>query len=385
MDAAETSNRYFVSDWPGLSPASLLRKRGGTALPFPLSAPRQMHFFRARNAIYHLIRSLGLTNGEAVLVPDYHSGSEVWAIRAAGASVRYFHIDTDLEPDLEDVRRICEVEKPRVLLTIHYNGWPQPIDEIAAICREHGIILIEDCAHAMFSAKGTRPLGSYGDYSVFCLYKSVPVPNGGVLVCNGEMPRVLAELQLESAGFLSVSRRAAELILTWFRTQAPAISAPMLAMKRTAGRLLDGVHLRRMPIGEVGFDTTSVNAAISPMSLAIVASLDVETIVRRRRENFLELRRRLAEHADLLRTDLPDGVCPLFFPILVSDKQAAAAALRARWIAAIETWNYGDSDATGPGFEGAQFLRDHVLELPIHPDLTKEHLDHIVAEVIGLT
>ena len=300
-------------------------------------------------------------------------------------TVCYFHIGRDLEPDLAELRRICRSRRPRALLTIHYNGWPQPIEELAALCSEYGITLIEDCAHALLSTKRGRPLGTYGQYSVFSLYKSVPVPNGGLLVCNSDVPEDLARLQLGAAGTLSVSGRTTELLLVWLRSRAPRIGSSMFALKRETGRLLDAVHLNRLPIGEIGFDPTTVNTGISPLSLALLETFDYEEIARRRRQNFMHLRRRLAGRAQLLRSDLPDGTCPLFLPLIVQNKEKSAEALRSRGVGVIETWSCGDSEAQGAEFAAAQFLRDHVIELPIHPDLTAEHLDYIAGQVIGLS
>jgi hypothetical protein len=80
---------------------------------------------------------------------------------------------------------------------------------------------------------------------------------------------------------------------------------------------------------------------------------------------------------------LPDGVCPLFFPILVADKPAAARAVQQRGIDALEFWN----DSTESGSEmsaDARFLRAHVLELPIHQDLTPRHIAHVARQVSAL-
>src|SRR5690606_41122268 len=65
---------------------------------------------------------------------------------------------------------------------IHYVGFPGPVEELAAICEERGVRLIEDCALALLSCLGERPRGSFGHAAVFCLYKTLPTPNGGVLV-----------------------------------------------------------------------------------------------------------------------------------------------------------------------------------------------------------
>ncbi len=79
----------------------------------------------ARSGIYHLFRTLNLKPGDKVLVPDYHSGNEVAAIRAAGASVVFYPIKRNLEPDLEALTRLA-AQGARVIYVIHYLGWPQP-------------------------------------------------------------------------------------------------------------------------------------------------------------------------------------------------------------------------------------------------------------------
>jgi len=112
--------------------------------------------------------------------------------------------------------------------------------------------------------------------------------------------------------------------------------------------------------------------------------LDCAAIRARRRENFLRLRDRLAGRVRLLRDDLPEGVCPLFFPILVRDKEPAVRRLRSSGIVAIPFWNEGDREAASQESEDTRFLRRHVLELPIHQDLTPAQIDHIARQALDL-
>ena len=164
---------------------------------FPMSVPDHMYFHRARNAIYHLFRSLRLAPGETVLVPDYHNGNEVQAIRAAGVTVRFYRIGRNLEVDLEHLTRSRGPRAPASLFVIHYFGWPQPVKELLALCEAHGMLLVEDCALSLLSETLGRPLGSFGRYATFCLYKTLPVPNGGVLVANDGGLDGLGDLELE--------------------------------------------------------------------------------------------------------------------------------------------------------------------------------------------
>ena len=64
-------------------------------------------------------------------------------------------------------------------------------EQIAAYCREHGIFLIEDCAHAHGASWNGRKPGTYGDAGVYSLYatKTISTGEGGVLVSR--RPEVL--------------------------------------------------------------------------------------------------------------------------------------------------------------------------------------------------
>src|SRR5258707_559278 len=57
-------------------------------------------------------------------------------------------------------------------------------ERIADYCRERGIFLIEDCAHAHGASWNGRTPGAYGDAGIYSLYatKTISTGEGGVLV-----------------------------------------------------------------------------------------------------------------------------------------------------------------------------------------------------------
>src|SRR5436190_15809679 len=126
----------YVPAWPGLAPIDLIRRPSPAAPPYPFDAPQQIRFYRARNAIYHLFRALKPRRERLVVIaPDYYSGNEVLAIRAAGATIHYAHVDRQMQLDPAEIEHLCQEHQPDVLFVIHYLGWPQPIGELAAVCR----------------------------------------------------------------------------------------------------------------------------------------------------------------------------------------------------------------------------------------------------------
>src|SRR5579871_2644306 len=177
------SAEMYIPPWPGLTLSDLTGPNEPSTLPYPFCASRQSAFCVARSGIYHLFRALRFRPGEFVLMPDYFSGNEVAAVRAAGADIVFYPILRNLEPDQAQLARLA-ARRPRVIYVIHYLGWPQPMDWIMSLAKQSGAIVVEDCALSLLSEDAGKPLGARGDYSVFCLYKTLPVPNGGLLVQN---------------------------------------------------------------------------------------------------------------------------------------------------------------------------------------------------------
>jgi dTDP-4-amino-4,6-dideoxygalactose transaminase len=373
----------YISSWPGLTPYEFLQPHSSGNLPYPLNAANRLSFCVARSGIYHLFRALGFKKGDIVLVPDYHSGNEVSAIQAAGATIVYYPILRNLEPDLDALSRLAKLN-PKVIYVIHYLGWPQPMKEIAALCRERGSILIEDCALSLLSEPDGKPLGASGDYSVFCLYKTLPVPNGGLLVQNRNFLGQLAGLELQPCPQTTAIGRSAELALEALRSRADLIGKALFGIKRAFGRLLRAADVRQVPIGNIGWNLGDVNVAMSSICNTVMKHLDYDRIRRKRRENFLLLRQKLEGRVTMLREDLDEGVCPLFFPILVRDKHAVAKALWRRGIGAVEFWNEVRPLAEQDSGPEAQYLRAHVLELPIHQDVGPSQVEYIADQVLRL-
>jgi hypothetical protein len=206
------------------------------------------------------------------------------------------------------------------------------------------------------------------------------VPNGGLLVQNRNVLAGLAGLKLERCPRLAVAGRTAELALEALRSRGDRMGKLLFDVKQAAGRALRRHGARPVPVGDIGWNPAHVRIGMSPFTNTVMGTLDYSRIRTTRRENFLRLRQ-LLPGVSLLREDLPEGTCPLFFPILVEDKKAAAKALRARGVSAVEFWNDEHPHAAPHSGADARFLRAHVLELPIHQDVTAAQVGYIADQV----
>ncbi|MFJ2649211.1 DegT/DnrJ/EryC1/StrS family aminotransferase [Streptomyces sp. NPDC087420] len=111
-------------------------------------------------------------------------------------------IDLDRVPD-SDWRGLSAV------LTTNLYGNPDPAPELRARCDALGVPLIEDAAHAIGSAVAGRPVGGFGDASVFSLSKHVGAKTGGFLAVAD--PSLRTELALARDELLMPTRLRAEL------------------------------------------------------------------------------------------------------------------------------------------------------------------------------
>lgn len=370
----------YVPAWQGLTLRRFMSAPTNAPAPFPLGYRHGRGFHTARSAIYHLFTMLVAAGRTRVLAPDYHMGNELRAIRAAGAQVELYAIDRHGRPDLDALSRQAG-NGADVLFTIHYAGWPQPVSDLRALCDRHGLRLVEDCALALFSEVEGRPLGAFGDYAVFCLYKTLPVLDGGLLVQNRHAFSELDHLPMRRIGRAFELGQGLELWVERFRSRAPRSGAVLAAGKRRIGALLTALRVERVPVGDIGFDVAVTDIAMSSWTERLLDRLDYPKIRQQRRDNFTLLAGLLAESGIAPWRDLEDGVCPLFFPLLVKDKPAAARRLHVSGVIATELWNEGDLRSAALEGPGARFLRRHVLELPIHQDVEEAQIRYMARQV----
>jgi len=131
--------------------------------------------------------ALGLGPGDEVLVPGYLWVSCVAAVVRAGAIPRLVDIDDTFCIDPADlVRKIGP--HSRAVLMVHMSGAPGAVDEVAKICAERGLSLIEDCAQANGASYRGRPVGAFGDAAIFSFQqnKNITAGEGGLFVCDDD-------------------------------------------------------------------------------------------------------------------------------------------------------------------------------------------------------
>ena len=338
----------------------------------PFSADAMTWTHLGRGALHLAARVLGL-EGREVLVPSYHHGVEVDALLAAGAHPAFYAVGTRWTVDVEELERRIGPRTRAIVLT-HFAGFPGPVGPLRDLADRHGLVLIEDCAQALLSVDGESPLGSTGDAAVFSLRKTLPVPHGGALVFNGQRGYQLPSLLRPAAGPTLRGLWARMLLRGEFLLPSPGGALRRLG-RWFSCRFRTGPPSATERSRRTRRDQLELGA--SPLVERIARAHALARVVERRRRNFFHLLGALRGVAPALVSELPPGVCPLFYPLWVPDPDEALARLRAENVEANGGWRSFHPRCDGGEFPEASRLRAHVVELPCHQDLGPTHVAHV--------
>ncbi len=123
-----------------------------------------------------------------VLCPSNTFMATPLSVIKAGGKVEFVDCNkSDLCMSFEDFKNKVNIYKPVAVWVVHIGGHIAfQIEEIAELCKEKGIILLEDCAHAHGASWNSKKAGAWGDAGVYSFYatKTISTGEGGMLVTN---------------------------------------------------------------------------------------------------------------------------------------------------------------------------------------------------------
>ncbi len=135
-------------------------------------------------ALHVSMIAAGLEPGDEVITTPLTFCATVNAIIHAGAKP----VLADVDPETMNISpgeiRKALTPGTRAILPVHFAGLPCDMDGIMTIANEHGLKVIEDCAHAIESRHRGRECGTFGDFGCFSFYvtKNVVTGEGGMIV-----------------------------------------------------------------------------------------------------------------------------------------------------------------------------------------------------------
>ena len=272
--------------------------------------------------------------------------------------------------------------KTKAIMLAHSLGNPFNLDMVTALCRMHGLWLVEDCCDALGSTYDGKLVGTFGDIGTLSFYPAhhITMGEGGAVFTNDP------ELKLIAESFRD-----------WGRDCYCAPGKDNTCNKRFCwklGELPEGYD-HKYTYSHLGY-----NLKITDMQAACgLAQMDrVDEFIAARKANFAYLTRRLASCAEFI--DLPQATPksdPSWFGFLAMLKPEAG-------VKRVELLSYLDQNkivtrllfagnlARQPYMIGRNFRvsgeltrTDQVMNqafwLGVYPGLTTDHLDYIVEKL----
>jgi perosamine synthetase len=144
-------------------------------------------FESARAALHFLLRAYGKSGGEVVM-PGYTCVVVPEWVAAAGYAPVFADIGRrSVNMTSETLSRVITPRTEAVVIT-HQFGVPCDVHELIAMCRDRGILAVEDAAAAFGATVEGVPVGSFGDAAVVSFYhtKVISAGSGGALLTNND-------------------------------------------------------------------------------------------------------------------------------------------------------------------------------------------------------
>ena len=138
------------------------------------------------SALHLALLAMGVGPGDEVIVPSFTFAATGNAVAVTGATPVF----VDIEPDYFtiDPGQIEQAitDQTRAIIPVHLYGHPAEMRQIMAIADDAGLQVLEDAAQAHLSALDGRPVGAWGNAAAFSFYptKNMTAGEGGMIVTN---------------------------------------------------------------------------------------------------------------------------------------------------------------------------------------------------------
>lgn len=316
-------------------------------------------------ALHMALLALDIGTGDEVIIPALTFVADANVVRIVGAkpvladctSLSNWNVSAE---SIE--QKITPLTK--AVIVVHYAGFPCNMTAISAMCRRHGIRLIEDVAHAPGASWCGQSCGTFGDVGCYSFFsnKNLSIGEGGMVVtCDENISQRLRYLRSHGMTTLTLDRHKGRAIT--YDVAVPGLNYRMDEIRAAIGL----VQLQKLPAG---------NARR-------------QTLTERYRRNLL------GSQLTIPFAELPSDATSAFhiLPVLLPagcNRVAVIDALKAQGIQSSihypPFWSFS-------GYEGLFNAADtpltaeiceRELTLPLFPTMTDEEVDMVTTALLGV-
>ena len=140
------------------------------------------------SALMASLIALDIGYGDEVLIPSFTFVATANAVLARGAKPVFVDINlNDYTMDIYDLERKMN-KRSKAIIPVHLYGHPADMNPIIKLARENDLFVIEDAAQSLGSSYKGNQTGSIGDLGCFSFYstKVVTCGEGGAIATNDD-------------------------------------------------------------------------------------------------------------------------------------------------------------------------------------------------------
>src|ERR1051326_2658474 len=137
------------------------------------------------SALTTALAALGIGGGDEVIMPCFTFVASFEAVLSVGAVPVLVDVDETLTLNPEAVRKAI-IQKTKCVMPVHMCGSMAELDALALICKEHGLMLLEDACQSIGASYHGKHVGTVGDAGTFSFdfVKTVTCGEGGAVITN---------------------------------------------------------------------------------------------------------------------------------------------------------------------------------------------------------
>lgn len=246
-------------------------------------------------------------------------------------------------------------KRTKVIIPVHWGGYPCDMDEINAIAREFNLTVIEDAAHALGAVYKNKPIGAISPFTIFSFQavKHLTTGDGGALCCLRDKDYKRAR------------------ILRWFG--------------------IDRENSKESLLGEREYNIIEFGYKYHLNDLAAAIGLgnleDLHRNIQRRRNIACRYRKELADVTGLKLLDYKDDRESSYwcFTILVEQREDFIRKLKENGVPASVIHLRIDRNSAFGGLTSnlpnQRKFNENQVSIPIHSSLTDEDVELILATI----
>ena len=313
-------------------------------------------------ALHMALLALDIKEGDEIITPSLTFIADQNVTQITGAKNVLADISSmeDWSVDPDDISAKI-TPKTKAVMIVHYAGFACDMERITALCKKHGLPLIEDCAHSPGADYKGQPLGTFGDIAAFSFFanKNIAIGEGGMVVTRNadlyEKLRLLRSHGMSVASFDRYKGRAVS-----YDVQSPGLN----------------------------YRIHEISSALGLVQLEKLADAN-------------EKRKKLVEHYHSRLDKIPSVSIPFknfsrgkpnyhIMPILLSEKTDRAAVIESMKQDGVQTSIHYPAIQNFSAYKDklnstpkAEYVCTHELTLPLYPTMTTEEVDIVCDALVS--